>query len=172
MSVFGLCIKEKLRAQGHRVVIIDLKDGDYLADLGDPKARKATITKVSTEVPVIDGLITYDNRHGWRGPEQRHPPLEGESEEPLTARWQAALRAMPVVADLLPAIVTSVDPDGIDLLVRGGERSRLSWQDDLRVLFNLAILSYNRPIYGCHLFERCSRRFRNVDVFDINTKCA
>ncbi|MCH1459725.1 MAG: transglycosylase domain-containing protein, partial [Luminiphilus sp.] len=81
---------------------------------------------------VIDGLITYDNRHGWRGPEQRHPPLEGESEEPLTARWQAALRAMPVVADLLPAIVTSVDPDGIDLLVRGGERSRLSWQDDLR----------------------------------------
>lgn len=81
---------------------------------------------------VIDGLITYDNRHGWRGPEQRHPPLEGESEEPLTARWQAALRAMPVVADLLPAIVTSVDPDGIDLLVRGGQRSRLSWQDDLR----------------------------------------
>ena len=81
---------------------------------------------------VIDGLITYDNRHGWRGPGQRHPPLEGESEEPLTARWQAALRAMPVVADLLPAIVTSVDPDGINLLVRGGERSRLSWQDDLR----------------------------------------
>ena len=27
---------------------------------------------------VIDGLITYDNRHGWRGPEQRHPPLEDE----------------------------------------------------------------------------------------------
>jgi penicillin-binding protein 1A len=41
---------------------------------------------------VIDGLITYDNRHGWRGPEQRHPPLEGESEEPLTARWEGALR--------------------------------------------------------------------------------
>lgn len=54
----GAAIKEKLRAQGHRVVIIDLKDGDYLADLGDPKARQATITKVSTEVPVIDGLIT------------------------------------------------------------------------------------------------------------------
>ena len=81
---------------------------------------------------VIDGLITYDNRHGWRGPEQRHPPLEGESEAPLTARWEGALRAMPVVADLLPAIVTSVDPDGIDLLIRGGERGRLSWQDDLR----------------------------------------
>jgi NAD(P)-dependent dehydrogenase (short-subunit alcohol dehydrogenase family) len=51
----GAAIKEKLRAQGHRVVIIDLKEGDYLADLGDPKARKSVITKVATEVPVIDG---------------------------------------------------------------------------------------------------------------------
>ena len=51
---------------------------------------------------VIDGLITYDNRHGWRGPEQRHPPLEDEQPETLTPRWERALRAMPVVADLLP----------------------------------------------------------------------
>ena len=54
----GAAIKEKRRAQGHRVVSIDLKEGDYLADLGDPKARKSVITKVATEVPVIDGLIT------------------------------------------------------------------------------------------------------------------
>ena len=54
----GAAIKEKLRALGHRVVIIDLKEGDYLADLGDPKARQSVITKVATEVPVIDGLIT------------------------------------------------------------------------------------------------------------------
>ena len=54
----GAAIKEKLRAQGHRVVIIDLKEGDYLADLGDPKALQSVITKVATEVPVIDGLIT------------------------------------------------------------------------------------------------------------------
>ena len=54
----GAAIKEKLRAQGHRVVVIDLKEGDYLADLGDPKARQAVIAKVAAEVPVIDGLIT------------------------------------------------------------------------------------------------------------------
>ncbi|MEK9592102.1 MAG: short-chain dehydrogenase, partial [Gammaproteobacteria bacterium] len=27
----GAAIKEKLLAQGHRVVVIDLKEGDYLA---------------------------------------------------------------------------------------------------------------------------------------------
>lgn len=81
---------------------------------------------------VIDGLITYDERHGWRGPEQRHPPLESEDPETLTQRWKSALRAMPVVADLLPSIITSIDSEGVDLLIRGGEQGRLSWQDDLR----------------------------------------
>ena len=81
---------------------------------------------------VINGLITYDNRHGWRGPEQRHPPLEDEQPETLTPRWERALRAMPVVADLLPAIVTTIDSEGADLLIRGGGQGRLSWQEDLR----------------------------------------
>ena len=54
----GAAIKEKLHAQGHRVVVIDLKQGDYLADLGDPKARQAVIAKIAADVPVIDGLIT------------------------------------------------------------------------------------------------------------------
>ena len=54
----GAAIKEKLRAQGHRVVVIDLKDGDYLADLGDPETRSSVVSKVADEVPEIDGLIT------------------------------------------------------------------------------------------------------------------
>ena len=81
---------------------------------------------------VIDGLITYDNRHGWRGPEQQHPPIEDEAPETRTKRWERALSAMPVVADLLPAIVTSIDSEGAELLIRGGELGRLSWQKDLQ----------------------------------------
>ena len=54
----GAAIKEKLRAQGHRVVVIDLKEGDYLADLGDPETRSSVVSKVADEVPEIDGLIT------------------------------------------------------------------------------------------------------------------
>ena len=54
----GAAIKEKLRAQGHRVVVIDLKEGDYLADLGNPQTRREVVAKVAAEVTEIDGLIT------------------------------------------------------------------------------------------------------------------
>ena len=54
----GAAIKEKLRAQGHRVVVIDLKEGDYLADLGNPETRREVVAKVAAEVTEIDGLIT------------------------------------------------------------------------------------------------------------------
>ena len=81
---------------------------------------------------VIDGLITYDNRHGWRGPEQQHPPLEKETPEALEKRWRSALRAMPVIADLRPAIVTELLEDGARVLLRDGSNGFLSWREDLR----------------------------------------
>ena len=54
----GAAIKQQLLDQGHNIVVIDLKDGDYLADLGDPVARKTVIDQVKAEHPSIDGLIT------------------------------------------------------------------------------------------------------------------
>ena len=54
----GDAIKQQLLGQGHDIVVIDLKDGDYLADLGDPVARKTVIDQVKAEHPSIDGLIT------------------------------------------------------------------------------------------------------------------
>ncbi len=81
---------------------------------------------------VIDGLVTYDNRHGWRGPEQQYPPLEDETPEALDQRWRSALRAMPVIADLRPAIVTKALEDGVRVLLRNGDEGFLSWRDDLR----------------------------------------
>ena len=81
---------------------------------------------------VIDGLITYDNRHGWRGPEQQHPPNQDETPEALKSRWAKALRAMPVVADLSPAIVTQLNEDGAALMLRDGSDGALSWSNDLR----------------------------------------
>ena len=81
---------------------------------------------------VIEGLITYDNRHGWRGPEQQHSPLEEETSEELGKRWRAALRAMPVIADLRPAIVTELLEDGARVLLRDGSYGFLSWREDLR----------------------------------------
>lgn len=80
---------------------------------------------------VIDGLKTYDWRHGWRGPERQYPPEEEETEDSLNKRWQKALAAMPVIAGLKPAIVTSLDDDGATLLLRDGQSTRVAWTGDL-----------------------------------------
>ena len=80
---------------------------------------------------MIDGLITYDNRHGWRGPEQQHPPLEEETAEALDKRWRSALRAMPVIADLRPPLLPSCLRTGL-VLLRDGSTGFLSWREDLR----------------------------------------
>lgn len=80
---------------------------------------------------LINGLITYDRRHGWRGPEQRLPPRDGEAPEETRERWQEALWKMPVIAGMPPAIVTRIDAEGADIIDRDGNRQRLDWQDDL-----------------------------------------
>ena len=54
----GAAIKQQLLDQDHVIVVVDLKDGDYLADLGDPAARKTVIDQVKADHPEIDGLIT------------------------------------------------------------------------------------------------------------------
>ena len=80
---------------------------------------------------VIDGLKTYDRRHGWRGPEQRHPIAEGETLQEQWPHWQAALDDMPVIAGLLPAIIMSTHEQGADALDKSGQIRRLSWSNDL-----------------------------------------
>ena len=80
---------------------------------------------------VIDGLKTYDWRHGWRGPEQQHPVTEEDTDESLSKRWQKALISMPVVAGLKPAIVTEITDGFATILLRDGQSSQLDWTGDL-----------------------------------------
>ncbi|MFL2503185.1 MAG: penicillin-binding protein 1A [Luminiphilus sp.] len=80
---------------------------------------------------LLQGLRTYDWRHGWRGPERRLPPREDETSEQTRARWEQALRDMPTIAKLPPAIVTSVSESGVTTLSKTGESIFLSWEGDL-----------------------------------------
>ena len=97
---------------------------------------------------VIDGLITYDKRHGWRGPEQQHPPNKDETREELKSRWGKALRAMPVIADLSPAIVTQLREDGVALMLRDGSDGALSWSNDLRRIRRFVTEDRRSPAAG------------------------
>ena len=85
--------------------------------------------RVTTTVPsnlqemantaVHEGLITYDQRHGYRGPESRLP---GKT----PAAWATELTKQRTISGLEPAIVTLVEKNGVQVLTRNGEE-HVSW---------------------------------------------
>ncbi|MHC6227864.1 penicillin-binding protein 1A [Pseudomonas sp. X10] len=86
--------------------------------------------RVTTTVPsdlqemankaIRDGLTTYDERHGYRGPEARFP---GKTR----AAWQLELSKQRNLGGLEPAIVTDVDKAGLKVLTRSGEEENVAW---------------------------------------------
>ena len=94
----------------------------------------------SAQQAVIDGLLTYDKRHGYRGPEAKLSfPVATESSEaqtatadsPTIAQWQQALQSFSTVAHLEPAVVTAIQPDSVDILLSNGTTSTLLWDHGL-----------------------------------------
>lgn len=78
---------------------------------------------------VINGLLTYDDRHGYRGPERKLPPPEsGDSPE---QGWLEALSQTAVIADLQPAVVTQVGEDQVTILLANGSREALLWENGI-----------------------------------------
>ncbi len=77
---------------------------------------------------VIDGLLAYDDRHGYRGPEQRLPPGAVDPDQ----AWLDALAASQVIADLLPVVVTEVAVDRVAILFADGTRDSVLWENGLR----------------------------------------
>jgi penicillin-binding protein 1A len=79
---------------------------------------------------VIDGIRTYDRRHGYRGPEQQFPPTEDT--EPPWERWREVLAETPPSAGLSPAIVTAVDDEGVSILLPDERSGRIAWENGIR----------------------------------------
>ncbi len=88
--------------------------------------------RVTTTVPsdlqehankaVQDGLIEYDQRHGYRGPESRFPGLTRDG-------WAQELTKQRPISGLEPAIVSQVDKNGIHVLTRNGEKEEtVAWE--------------------------------------------
>ncbi|UMZ12560.1 penicillin-binding protein 1A [Pseudomonas sp. MPFS] len=86
--------------------------------------------RVTTTVPsdlqemantaVHEGLMTYDQRHGYRGPESRLP---GKTQ----AAWANELTKQRTISGLEPAIVTQVEKNGIEVLTRNGQE-HVAWE--------------------------------------------
>jgi len=76
---------------------------------------------------VINGLVTYDKRHGYRGPERHVKP--GDSADDNRARWLEVLRETAVIAGLTPAIVTGVEEDRAQLLLADGNSTEMLFEN-------------------------------------------
>lgn len=68
------------------------------------------------------GLVAYDQRHGWRGP-------EAHTDIPPTARradYEAILAEHPPVGGLLAAVVIATDDTGFDAVVHSGHLASIA----------------------------------------------
>jgi penicillin-binding protein 1A len=83
-------------------------------------------TTVSSELQqaadsaVRAGLLSYDQRHGYRGPQTRLAGMTRES-------WQAELSKHRTVGGLEPVIVTQVEKSGLLVINRNGGEEAVSW---------------------------------------------
>lgn len=75
--------------------------------------------QIQAQQSTYKGLVAYDQRHGYRKPEQSAIP---ESE------WSAVLAKTRTITQFLPAIVSKVGTDGITVVLANGEEEPVSWQ--------------------------------------------
>src|SRR5690606_13546536 len=67
------------------------------------------------------GLIEYDHRHGYRGPEARLPQATPEV-------WLTQLNTRRSMSGMHPAVVTRVGEDQIQVMTRDGAEHAVSWE--------------------------------------------
>ncbi|WP_372758530.1 penicillin-binding protein 1A [Litorivivens sp.] len=77
---------------------------------------------------VIAGVMDYDNRHGYRGPED-HWPLKKNPQD--LEHWRSELRRVGSVGRWEPALVLNVQEQAVDILLRDGSQTTLTWEDGL-----------------------------------------
>jgi penicillin-binding protein 1A len=87
--------------------------------------------RVTTTVPsnlqedanraVFQGLVDYDQRHGYRGPESRLPGKTRDA-------WVTELGKQRPLNGLEPAIVTQVDKSGLTVVDRDGKDGHVAWE--------------------------------------------
>ncbi len=81
--------------------------------------------QVAAEQAVIDGLIAYDMRHGYRGPEAQlwHTQAERLTKEDILAY----LEKQSTFSGLSPAVVTQVEHQSVQVLFSDGHMQSIPW---------------------------------------------
>jgi NAD(P)-dependent dehydrogenase (short-subunit alcohol dehydrogenase family) len=121
----GAALKEKLRARGDRVVVVDIKEADVVADLSTPDGRRRAVAGITELAP--DGLDGFVACAGL-GPHVRPPSLIDK------VNFFGAVATIEGVADLVTkrrgsivavssnsAPLPGLDPAHVEALLAGDE---------------------------------------------------
>ena len=83
---------------------------------------------------VLNGLFSYDKRHGYRGPEGQLPlpdPTEQKSEELPLEDWQSTLANMQTIGEQHAAVVIATSDKSVSALMANGDTVALGWNAGL-----------------------------------------
>ena len=80
---------------------------------------------------VVNGLLRYDKRHGYRGPERQFP-MDGKDKENQLEIWLSELQRAPKVDQLNPAIIKEIQEKTASFILSDGSEHQLDWEDGLK----------------------------------------
>jgi penicillin-binding protein 1A len=135
---YELAVKQPITARYHGLDVG--LDAPYIAEMARQEllsryGRNAytdgyqVVTTVNSQLQrkaqqaVINGLLTYDQRHGYRG------AIANFADQPEL--WPKHLGDFRSYGGLQPAIVTEIEDKALSALLANGETTRLTWEDGL-----------------------------------------
>ncbi len=103
------------------VVYQEFGDAGYTSGLQVYTTLDSKLQREANE-SLREGLISYEQRHGYRGPEQNlGPPTTNFS------NWQTALNEIPIYNGLLPAAVISASDQSLSVRLGNGFTVNIPW---------------------------------------------
>lgn len=84
--------------------------------------------QLAAQQAVWEGVLDYDHRHGYRGPEKHFdlPP------QPVTPDyWALLVKSISKIGDLEPAIVTNINKTSLSAVLRSGNTINIEWNTNL-----------------------------------------
>ncbi|EPE37679.1 penicillin-binding protein 1A [Candidatus Photodesmus katoptron] len=107
-------------------VIKNLDEDVYTSGISIYTTIDSNLQKAANQA-TIDNLFSYDERHGYRGPEKI---FWKENHDPLTQKeMKEKLSRIPTYGQLIPAIVTKVDFKSATVFVKCNGEQIINWND-------------------------------------------
>ncbi len=138
-SQYDIAVAQTISAKFHGPVV-EL-EAPYIAEMARQKLINKYGTKAYTkgykvyttvnselqdqaQSALIKGLHNYDQRHGYRGPEEK---LEVSYTDQDTNNWLTRLNQLKTVNNMQAAVVTAVSEKSADIIIADGSQLKLGW---------------------------------------------